>query len=178
MLTDLEELARKATAQDGRGGKRPGAGRKKKDGTNSATVQIDPGFEIQTADELLLNGTTPPPLLGDPSTDMGAIDFSMPDNPIALFAGAKARKEAAQAATAELNFRIKAGMYLPRDSVRSSVATAFQVVVQTLRSIPDNLERRFGIQPEVASDIGAAIDEAMGELSMALEQIHTENTVI
>ena len=98
-----------------------------------------------------------------------------PANPSSLYAGAKARKEAALAAKAELDFRVKAGMYLPREAVKAALATAYQTVAQTLRSIPDNLERKLGVSPEIAEAVGLAIDESMGELAYALERIHTEN---
>ena len=53
-------------------------------------------------------------MLSATDTDMGSLSFSLPDNPVALYAGAKARKEVALAAKAELDFRIRSGAYLPR----------------------------------------------------------------
>lgn len=184
MLTDLKTLADKAIdTGDGRGGKRPGAGRPRKDGVRPMTAP-PPEFEIKTPEQLLMDGP-PPPLdipeaadqdVGDDdSDDHGAIKFTVPANPSSLYAGAKARKEAALAAKAELDFRVKAGMYLPREAVKAALATAYQTVAQTLRSIPDNLERKLGVSPEIAEAVGLAIDESMGELAYALERIHTEN---
>lgn len=177
MLTDVDELSRRAVTGDGRGGKRPGAGRPRKDGSQPQKVIPKPDFEVRTPEEILLHGT-PPPLVTDGTTDMGAIDFTMPNNPVALFAGAKARKEAAHAAKAELEYRVKAGMYLPREAVRSAMATAFQAVAQSLRSIPDNLERKLGVTPELAEAVGVSIDEAMGDLAHELEQIFIENNAL
>lgn len=180
MLTDLESLQKQAATGDGRGGKRPGAGRKKADGSPNKSTKIEkPDFTVKSAEQVLQDGPPPdtdlvPP--DDPATDLGAISFVVPQNPGALYAGAKARKEAALAAKAELEFRIKAGQYLPREAVRSALATAFQSVAQALRSIPDNLERKLGVPPEVAESVGLAIDEAMGDLSYTLEQMHMENT--
>lgn len=179
MLTDLDTLSKGANRVDGRGGKRPGAGRPKADGTRSSKTKAPKAdFEIRDADELLLNG--PPAALDIPappemSTDSGAIDFILPQNPTALFAGAKARKEAAHAAKAELEFKVRAGQYLPREAVRSALAEAYQAVAQSLRSIPDNLERKLGVTPEVAESVSASIDETMGELAYAMEQIHAEH---
>ena len=110
-------------------------------------------------------------MLSATDTDMGSLSFSLPDNPVALYAGAKARKEVALAAKAELDFRIRSGAYLPRDAVRSASAKAFQAVAQALRAIPDNLERKLGIDPTIAEFVGTAIDEAMGELAHELEQV-------
>lgn len=178
MLTDLETLADRATGGDGRGGKRPGAGRPKKDGKRSSkTPPVESSVEVRDVDAVLNDG--PPPPLGIPTppvvtVDAGAIQFVLPDNPGALYAGAKARKEAAEAAKKELEYRIKAGQYLPRESVKRALAEAFQAVAQGLRSIPDNIERKLGVTPEVAEAVGLYIDEAMADLSYALEQINTQ----
>lgn len=180
MLTDLESLAAQAETGDGRGGKRPGAGRPRKDGKRSSKTPVEkPDFEVKTPAELLESG--PPPASDlvppeDSTDDAGAISFVVPTNPGALYAGAKARKEAALAAKAELEFRIKSGQYLPREAVRSALATAFQSIAQSLRSIPDNLERKMGVSSEVAEAVGLSIDEAMGDLAYSMEQIHLENT--
>lgn len=182
MLTDLDSLTKQAVTGDGRGGRRPGTGRPRKDGTKRAPEHGPVGFEIKTPEQLLADGP-PPPLVIPPAddendnnaSDMGAISFVVPQNPGELYAGAKARKEAALAAKAELDFRVKAGLYLPREAVRSALATAFQAVSQSLRSIPDNLERKLGVSPEIAEAVGISIDEAMGELALAMEETHVEN---
>lgn len=180
MLTDLDSLQKQAATGDGRGGRRPGSGRKKADGSPNKSAKVEtPDFEVKSAEQVLAEGPPPeddlvPP--ADLTSDMGAISFVVPANPGALYAGAKARKEAALAAKAELEFRIKAGQYLPREAVRSALATAFQAVAQSLRSVPDNLERKLGVSPEVAESVGTSIDEAMGELAYSLELIHKENT--
>jgi len=183
MLTDLESIQTQVeNTGDGRGGKRPGAGRKRKDGgktkADAAADAIKPGFEVKTPKQLLAEGPPPasdlvPP--ADDGSDMGAISFVVPQNPGALYAGAKARKEAALAAKAELEYRVKAGQYLPREAVKTALATAFQSIAQSLRSIPDNLERMQGVTPEIAELVGTAIDEAMGDLAMEMEKIHNEN---
>lgn len=176
MLTDLDDIAAQIPG-DGRGGKRPGAGRPKKDGARSSkTPPVKTDIEIRTPDELLADGPPEDKLVqDDPNSDLGAISFVVPTNPGALYAGAKARKEAALAAKAELEFRVKAGLYLPREAIRSALAEAFQTVAQTLRSVPDNLERKLGATPEIAEAVSAAIDEAMGELAYAMEQMHNAN---
>lgn len=183
MIADLDELSRRAVTGDGRGGKRPNSGRKKKDGSPNATAKsVKSAVEVKTVEQLLMDGPPPPMLDPDAQTtdftqtgDMGSLDFKIPINPNELFAGAKARKEVAHAAKAELDFRIKSGAYLPRDAVRAAIAKAFQSVAQSLRSIPDNLERKLGLDPVVAEAVGASIDETMGDLSHALEQIFVKS---
>ena len=89
-----------------------------------------------------------------------------------LYAKARAKKEAFLAQMAELDYKVKAGEYLPRDAVRQAAATAFATIAQTMRSIPDNVERRLGITPEIAEEISHLIDEAMADLSNELERMH------
>lgn len=172
-MADLDELARRAAAKDGRGGRRPGAGRPKKSKPEDKPVKpaeaVDPPLEIRSVDQLLEEG--PPP----PIEDIGALTLQLMDNPSAYYATGKARKELAHAAKAELEYRIKLGQYLPRDAVRSAVATAFQAVAQGLRSIPDNLERKLGVSPELAEAVSRSIDDTMGELAHELERIFNEN---
>lgn len=179
MLTNLEDIADQIPG-DGRGGKRPGAGRPRKDGTaSSKTPPVKSSVEVRTPDQLLEDGPPNDVLVPDgQDADMGALSFVVPHNPGSLYAGAKARKEAAHAAKAELEFRVKAGLYLPREAIKSALAEAYQTVAQALRSIPDNLERKLGVSPDVAEAVSSAIDEAMGELAYAMEQMHSSNVDI
>ncbi len=89
-----------------------------------------------------------------------------------LYAKARAKKEAFLAQMAELDFKVKAGEYLPRDEIRQASATAFATIAQTLRSIPDNLERRLGVSADVAEEVGRLIDDAMADLAADLERMH------
>lgn len=177
-LTDI--AAQVAKTGDGRGGKRPGAGRPRKDGSQPTKPKAPtPDFPVLGVDDLLGDGP-PPPLVPPPTfteeiDDLGGVAFTLPADPGALYAGAKARKEAALAAKAELDFRVKAGLYLPREAVKTANATAYAAVAQALRSIPDNLERKLGVSPEIADAIGRFIDDAMGDLAHELARIHTEN---
>lgn len=87
------------------------------------------------------------------------------------FSAARAKKETWLAEQAELNFKIAAGQYVPREDVQHASATAFAAISQTLRSIPDNLERKLGLSPEVAEEVSRLIDDAMEELSADLEKM-------
>ncbi len=91
------------------------------------------------------------------------------------FNKARAKNEAYKANLAELDFKVKSGEYLPRIEIQQATATAYATISQTLRSIPDNLERRLGISPEVAEAVGAMIDDCMNDLAADLEKMHTEN---
>lgn len=82
---------------------------------------------------------------------------------------AKARKEAALADMQELNFKIKTGEYIPRDPVREASATLLANIAQTLRSLPDHLERKLHLAPEVTEALEKGIDAALSDLADGLE---------
>lgn len=90
------------------------------------------------------------------------------------FDAARARNELAKAELNELELKVKTGMYGSRDSFRQACATALAALTQTLRSVPDNIERKLGVAPEVAQEVGQLIDDAMadlaGEFQMMTEQ--------
>lgn len=88
-----------------------------------------------------------------------------------LYNKAKAKKAAFDAQTAELEFNIKSGKYVLRADVQQAASTAFATISQSLRSIPDNLERRLGISPELSEEVGNQIDEAMNNLADELEKM-------
>lgn len=88
------------------------------------------------------------------------------------YAKARAKKETFAAHAAELDFQIKSREFVPRDAVRRATSAAFAACAQTLRSIPDNVERRLGLAPEVAEEVGRLIDESMADLAADLERMH------
>ena len=90
------------------------------------------------------------------------------------YAVAKAQKETYHARMAELDFNVKSGKFVSRDAVRSACAASFAAIAQTLRSIPDNLERRLGVSPEVAQEVGNLIDDSMDELALELERMSND----
>lgn len=87
---------------------------------------------------------------------------------------AKARNEAAKADLNELELRIKTGEYVPRAEVRQATATALATLAQTLRSVPDNLERKLGVAPGIAAEIGLQIDNALADVANAFESMHAD----
>lgn len=92
-----------------------------------------------------------------------AAERSAPED-LAAYNKAKARVEEAKAEDAELNLAIKRGEYVLRTAVQTASATAVAAVVQSLRSLPDNLERKFNLKPEVVEAISVQIDDALAEL--------------
>lgn len=84
---------------------------------------------------------------------------------------ARARNESAKAELNELEVKIKTGEYGSRASYRQASATALASLAQTLRSVPDNLERRMGISPEVAQEVGDMIDAALNDLASEFEMM-------
>lgn len=82
------------------------------------------------------------------------------------------RRHHYDAALKQLEFDRRRGSLVERAEVRQASSTAFAAIAQTLRSIPDNLERRLGIAPEVAEEVGLLIDEALGALADELQAMH------
>ena len=85
---------------------------------------------------------------------------------------ARARKENAQADLAELEYGRKRGALIERYAVRDACSHALSAVAQSLRSLPDLLERRHGLTPEQAEAATETIDAALSALSDTLQQIH------
>jgi phage terminase Nu1 subunit (DNA packaging protein) len=81
----------------------------------------------------------------------------------------KARNERAKALTAEFNLEVEQGKYVERAAYVQAMATAYASIAQTLRSIPDHLERRLGIAPELAEEIGRQIDDSLSNLATEFE---------
>lgn len=82
---------------------------------------------------------------------------------------AKARNEAAKAGLNELELKIKSGEYLSRTAYREASATLLAELAQGLRSLPDTLERKFGLSPEALLHVEKTIDEAMQGVADGLE---------
>lgn len=85
------------------------------------------------------------------------------------YEAARARNEAAKAALNELELAIRKGEYVERAAVREAASTALASLAQTLRSVPDNLERRLGLAPEIAQEVGMMIDQALDEVADQFE---------
>ena len=88
---------------------------------------------------------------------------------------ARARNELAKAELNELEVKVKTGEYGSRASFRQAAATALSSLAQTLRSVPDNLERRLGVSPEVAQEVGNQIDAALDDLATEFEMMTNDS---
>lgn len=87
------------------------------------------------------------------------------------YEAARARNESAKADLNELELAIKRGEYVPRAEVQEATATALSALSQTLRSVPDNLERTLGISPELAQEVGMQIDAALDDVATRFEDL-------
>lgn len=90
------------------------------------------------------------------------------EGPDARFTRAKAKKEEALANIHALNYEIQRGEYLPRGAYRQATAEVLSTLSQSLRSLPDTLERRCTLAPEVLQAIEAAINEVLSEAADTL----------
>ena len=87
----------------------------------------------------------------------------------------RAEHEDFKARSVKLEYEIKRGKYVLREEIQRASSVAFATVTQNLRSIPDGLERRLGLSPEVTEQIAIAIDEIMSDLADELEKIHVSS---
>lgn len=83
---------------------------------------------------------------------------------------ARARNESAKADLNGLDLAIKRGEYVPRAEVQAATATALSALSQTLRSVPDNLERTLGLSPDIAQEVGRQIDAALDDMATRFEE--------
>lgn len=84
---------------------------------------------------------------------------------------ARARSELAKAIKLEREHEIATGLHVPRAAVQAAMAAALAAIAQTLRSIPDNLERHLGTDPVVAQEVGRVIDDALDALATELTRM-------
>ena len=87
------------------------------------------------------------------------------------YEAARARNESAKADLNELDLAIKRGEYVPRAEVQAATATALSALSQTLRSVPDNLERPLGLSPDIAQEVGRQIDAALDDMATRFEEL-------
>lgn len=94
---------------------------------------------------------------------------------VQAFDAARARNELAKAELNELEVKIKTNEYAPRSAFRQASATALAALAQTLRSVPDNLERKLGVSPEIATEVGIQIDAALNDLAIEFEMMTSQH---
>jgi phage terminase Nu1 subunit (DNA packaging protein) len=81
----------------------------------------------------------------------------------------RARNEKAKADLNELDFKVKSNEFVPRAAVQQAAATMLATIAQTLRSVPDTLERRLNLPPDVAEAVGTEIDYVLEGLASELQ---------
>lgn len=91
---------------------------------------------------------------------------------------ALADKESVFAKKAALDYEIQSQNFIPRESVIRATATAYATIAQAMRSLPDMMERRLGIDPALAEELGVAVDELLDDLSKTLDGIMPVSDVI
>ena len=60
---------------------------------------------------------------------------------------------------------------LPKAEIRQVVSTAFAAFAQDARAIPDHMERRYGIPPDLTVTIGESIDSALDSMADRLQAL-------
>lgn len=74
----------------------------------------------------------------------------------------------------QFKLAVEMGEYLPREAQRQASATALAVLTQSLRSLPDTLERVCSLTPEQADLAQQAVDAALLELATAFRSMAGE----
>lgn len=84
------------------------------------------------------------------------------------FESAKARTETAKAEKLERENLVEEGKLVSRAAVQQASATAYSSLAQSLRSIPDEMERQ-GVPNDTCRKIEAIIDEVMAGHAASME---------
>jgi len=93
----------------------------------------------------------------------------------ASFQEQRARHEKIKADERELKLQIARGQYVLRSAVRDAMAMCLNTLAQGLRSLPDSIERKLHVAPEVAEEIERAIDTRLAEIADTLSDFTTES---
>lgn len=78
-------------------------------------------------------------------------------------------KAEADAANAWLKHKIDSGEYLSRTAFREACATVLSEVAQAMRSLPDALERKHGLTPDIVQAIEQTVDDTLASAASSLE---------
>lgn len=79
-------------------------------------------------------------------------------DPYFLLARAKAKHETYRAGLAEMEYKKRAGELIERSDVESVASRLHAFLAQSLRTLPDDLERRAGITADQAEIVNQVID--------------------
>jgi len=81
------------------------------------------------------------------------------------------RKAWYEGETKRRDLQIRDGELIPAADVERVVATAFAAIASDIRAIPDNLERKYGIDGAVAESVEALLYEAMDAMADRLSKL-------
>lgn len=90
----------------------------------------------------------------------------------ASFDKEKALHERSKRLRSELAHRIESRTVVMRNAVQDGAAKALAMAAQALRSLPDNLERKFNLAPNVTEEIEKTIDAVLTDLAADFEMLH------
>jgi hypothetical protein len=83
---------------------------------------------------------------------------------------AKLNTEEIKAEAQRFDYEVRRRQYVLRDAVRIASARHHSEMVQALRMIPDRIEHKFQLDPEVIELIGQEIDAALHAFSEAMKE--------
>ena len=84
------------------------------------------------------------------------------------FAEARARKEHALADLREQEVATRARTLIPAPEVEERIATAFATVAASLLGLPDDLERRHGLDADLVESVEVTVHEVLDALAERL----------
>jgi phage terminase Nu1 subunit (DNA packaging protein) len=116
-------------------------------------------FDLLTVAEWRINGSNPEAAI-DP-------DKLAPNERRAWY-DSEARKRELQ---------IKDRQLIPKPEVEQAIATAFAALAQEMKAITDNLERRFGISPEIIEAVEDSLHVGMDGMRERLANLSPAETV-
>ena len=89
-------------------------------------------------------------------------------DPYIILAKAKAKHEMFRAHLAELDFRKRSGQLLERSDVETASSRMHAFLSQSLRNLPDDLERRCGLSAEAVQFVQDYIDGLTSDIKAKL----------
>lgn len=92
------------------------------------------------------------------------------NDPYYMLAKAKAKHEVYRANLAELDFRKRQGELLERADVETASARLHAFLAQSLRNLPDDLERRCGLSGEAVQFVQDYIDALTTDIRAKLNE--------
>jgi Protein of unknown function (DUF1441) len=92
-----------------------------------------------------------------------------------LYSKARAKHEAFKANLAELDYKVKSSEYTPRHEVKQASSIFLAAVAQTLRNLPDVLERKASLPPEACRIVEESIDAVLNDLAQSLRMLYEDN---